>query len=112
MFFAGVTFYYHLCFASKYSLTIRICICVLVCWIEYSGVIRKSVATVLTVINQKEMGELRKFYATKKFKPLNLREKKTRAIRRRLTPAQASKLTSREAKRAQYFPLRKFAIKA
>merc|ERR1712137_1414775 len=52
------------------------------------NVVRKSIAIVLTVVNQKEMSELRKFYANKKYAPLNLRPKKTRAIRRRLTKNQ------------------------
>ncbi|GJS66386.1 hypothetical protein Tco_0680950 [Tanacetum coccineum] len=40
--------------------------------------------------------------------PLDLRPKKTRAIRRRLTKHQASLKTERE----KFFPLRKYAIKA
>merc|ERR1712151_780332 len=42
-------------------------------------VMRKSIAVVMTVINQKEMEEYRKFYSNSKYKPLNLRVKKTRA---------------------------------
>merc|ERR1712157_456655 len=67
-------------------------------------VVRKSIAVVLTVINQKEMSELRKFYAGKKYKPLNLRAKKTRAIRRRLTKRQLRTKTLRQQKKAAYFP--------
>merc|ERR1712226_235933 len=37
-------------------------------------VVRKSIAVVMTVINQKEIAEYRKFYAESKYKPLNLRE--------------------------------------
>ena len=44
--------------------------------------------------------------------PLDLRPKKTRAIRRALTPAQKAMVTVKEAKRKQNFPQRKFAIKA
>ena len=46
---------------------------------------RKSIARVLTVMNQTQKTELRKFYAGKKYKPLDLRPKLTRAMRRRLT---------------------------
>merc|ERR1712126_698428 len=42
-------------------------------------VVRKSIARVLTVTNQKQKAELRKFYAGKKAKPLDLRKKLTRA---------------------------------
>merc|ERR1711971_1452919 len=70
-------------------------------------VVRKSIATVLTVINQKEMSELRKFYATKKYQPLNLRAKKTRSIRQRLTKHQLGLKTLRQQKRDNYFPARK-----
>jgi len=48
--------------------------------------VRKSIARVLTVINQKQRQNLREFYKNKKYLPLDLRYKKTRAIRRRLTP--------------------------
>merc|ERR1712115_2373 len=48
--------------------------------------VRKSVARVLTVINQKQKENLRRFYRNKKYKPKDLRPKKTRAIRRQLTP--------------------------
>jgi hypothetical protein len=39
----------------------------------------------LTVINQKARQNLREYYKDKKYKPLDLRPKKTRAIRRRLS---------------------------
>lgn len=52
---------------------------------EHSATVRKSIARVLTVINQKARQNLREYYKDKKYKPLDLRPKKTRAIRRRLT---------------------------
>ena len=52
------------------------------------GVVRKSIARVMTVMNQQTKLSLREQYADKKNIPKELREKKTRAIRRRLTPAQ------------------------
>ncbi|CAN6846578.1 unnamed protein product [Brassica oleracea] len=74
-------------------------------------VVRKSIAQVLTVISQKQKLALREAYKSKKFLPLDLRPKKTRAIRRRLTKHQASLKTEREKKKDMYFPLRKYAIK-
>ncbi|KAB1226053.1 60S ribosomal protein L35, partial [Morella rubra] len=66
---------------------------------------------VLTVISQKQKAALREAYKKKKYLPLDLRPKKTRAIRRRLTKHQASLKTEREKKREMYFPMRKYAIK-
>jgi hypothetical protein len=43
----------------------------------------------LTVINQKARQNLREYYKDKKYKPLDLRPKKTRAIRRHLTKVYA-----------------------
>ncbi|KAH9701065.1 60S ribosomal protein L35-4 [Citrus sinensis] len=74
-------------------------------------VVRLSIAQVLTVISQKQKAALREAYKNKKFLPLDLRPKKTRAIRRRLTKHQASLKTEREKKREMYFPMRKYAIK-
>ena len=75
------------------------------------GVVRKSIARVLTVRSQKTKAELRKKYAGAGEKlPKSLREKKTRAIRRRLTPEQANKKTVKATTRANNFPLRKFAV--
>ena len=53
-----------------------------------SKVVRTSIARVLTVISQKQKAALREAYKTKKRLPLDLRPKKTRAIRRRLTKHQ------------------------
>merc|ERR1712226_1732476 len=75
-------------------------------------VVRKSIAVVLTVINQQELSASRDFYSQQKYKPLNLRAKKTRAIRRRLTSEQLSLKTSRAIKKDAYFPMRKYAVKA
>lgn len=52
---------------------------------KYSATVRKSVARVLTVMNQKARQNLREYYKKKNYLPLDLRAKKTRAIRRRLT---------------------------
>jgi hypothetical protein len=52
---------------------------------DSSATVRKSIARVLTVMNQKARLNLREYYKNKKYLPLDLRPKKTRAIRRRLT---------------------------
>ncbi|XP_047332428.1 60S ribosomal protein L35-like [Impatiens glandulifera] len=74
-------------------------------------IVRLSIAQVLTVISQKQKSALREVYKNKKYLPLDLRPKKTRAIRKRLTKHQASLKTEREKKKEIYYPLRKFAIK-
>ncbi|PNX75640.1 60S ribosomal protein l35-like, partial [Trifolium pratense] len=51
-------------------------------------VVRLSIAQVLTVISQKQKATSREVYKNKKYLPLDLRPKKTRAIRRRLTKHQ------------------------
>ena len=73
-------------------------------------VVRKSIARVLTVSNQAKKADLRKFYADKKYAPLGIRPKMTRAIRKRLTKAQAAKKTVKQAKKDAHFPLRKYAV--
>merc|ERR1712216_410301 len=75
-------------------------------------VVRKNIALVLTVINETQKGALRQHYAGLKYAPLDLRAKKTRAIRRRLTQNEAGKKTNRQTARAALFPLRKYAVKA
>ncbi|KAI9007249.1 ribosomal L29 protein-domain-containing protein [Gaertneriomyces semiglobifer] len=70
--------------------------------------VRKNIARVNTVISQTQREQLRIFYKGKKYIPLDLRVKKTRAIRQRLTAFEASRKTVRQAKREQHFPLRKY----
>ena len=76
------------------------------------GVVRKSIARVLTVYNQTTKSKLKEKYAGERFVPMDLREKKTRAIRRRLTSEQLAKKTVKQTKKDNYFPQRKFAVKA
>merc|ERR1712125_202419 len=73
-------------------------------------VVRKNIARVLTVINETQKGALRQHYNGLKYAPLDLRAKKTRAIRRRLTKFEASLKTKRQTARAALFPLRKYAV--
>jgi len=74
--------------------------------------VRKAIAKVLTVINAQQRHQLRLFYKGKKYLPLDLRPKKTRAIRRRLTDHESSLKTAKEKKKQTHFPQRKFAVKA
>lgn len=92
-------------------------------------VLRKSIARCLTVINNnsknKAIENLRKRTTTDengnkverviknikvKHLPTNLRVKKTRAMRKALTKAQAKKVNVRVLKRRLNFPLRRFAV--
>ena len=77
-----------------------------------SKVVRKSIARVLTVINQTQKAELRVFYKDKDLMPLDLRFKKTRAIRKSLTKEQKALKTEKQRKKEKHFPLRKYAVKA
>lgn len=76
------------------------------------AVVRKNIARVMTVVNQKARTEMRKQVEGKKRVPKQLREKKTRAIRRALSPGQKAKRTVRVSKKVLNFPARKFALKA
>ena len=74
-------------------------------------VVRLSKAQVLTVIRQNQLKNLRVAFAGKKYIPIDLRPKKTRAIRRRLTAEEAGAKTAKMAKKDSYFPNRKYSIK-
>jgi len=74
--------------------------------------VRKSIARVLTVMNQTQKQELRKVYQGKKYKPLDLRLRQTRAIRRRLSKSEQNRKTEKQKKKLAHFPLRKYAVKA
>ncbi|XP_060927969.1 large ribosomal subunit protein uL29-like [Limanda limanda] len=75
-------------------------------------VVRKSIARVLTVINQTQKENLRKFYKGKKYKPLDLRPRKTRALRRRLNKHEESLRTKKQQRKDLLYSIRKFAVKA
>ncbi|KAL4229906.1 60S ribosomal protein L35 [Mactra antiquata] len=75
-------------------------------------VVRKSIARVLTVIHQTQKENLRKFYRNKRFKPKDLRPKKTRALRRALTSHEKSLKTAKQMRKERLYPMRKFAVKA
>ena len=67
----------------------------------------------LTVINQTTKAQLRVHYKDKDQPlPLDLRFKKTRAIRKSLTKEQKALKTEKQRKKEKHFPLRKYAVKA
>merc|ERR1739841_484266 len=75
-------------------------------------VVRKSIARVLTVYNQTQRSKLQKAYRKRAYKPLDFRMKQTHAIRNRPTKHQQGLKTTKAQKKAAYFPVRKYAIKA
>ncbi|XP_063707519.1 large ribosomal subunit protein uL29 [Culicoides brevitarsis] len=75
-------------------------------------VVRKSIARCYIVMNQKTKENLRKLYKGKKFRPLDLRQKKTRAMRKALSPQDAKRITLKEQRKRSVYPQRKFAVKA
>ena len=64
--------------------------------------------TVMCVI----VAEARNVWEKKKYLPIDLRYKKTRAIRRALTTHERTQKTLRQQKKDQNFPQRRFALKA
>merc|ERR1719330_2240334 len=58
----------------------------------------------LYVMHQKQKDNLRKFYRGKKYKPQDLRPKKTRAIRKALTPHEKALKTLKATRKARAFP--------
>ncbi|KDN36515.1 putative ribosomal protein L35 [Tilletiaria anomala UBC 951] len=74
--------------------------------------VRKSIARVLTVMNQKQRANLREFYKGKKYQPLDLRAKKTRALRRALTKDEKNAVTVREHKKQVHFQNKRYVLKA
>ena len=94
--------------------------------------LRKQIARVLTIIRENKKTEVINSLRTRVSKevkdgkeeeikttiknlkmkhiPIDLRPKKTRAMRRRLTKFQSKKLTLKQLKRKLNFPMRKFAV--
>jgi len=63
-------------------------------------------------MTQQKRQQVAEQYKNKKFLPLDMRAKKTRAIRRRLTKHESSLVTERQKKKNIHFSKRKYAIKA
>lgn len=74
--------------------------------------VRKNIARVLTVMNIKQRASLREFYKGKKYQPIDLRAKKTRALRRKLTKFEQKQITERQHKKDVHFGVRRYVIKA
>ncbi|TMW45610.1 hypothetical protein DOY81_009310, partial [Sarcophaga bullata] len=74
-------------------------------------VVRKAIARVYIVMHQKQKENLRKVYKNKKYKPLDLRKKKTRAIRKALSARDANRKTLKEIRKRSIYPQRKYAVK-
>ncbi|KAK5123193.1 60S ribosomal protein L35 [Meristemomyces frigidus] len=74
--------------------------------------VRKSIARVLTVINTNQRHQLRIFYEKKKYLPLDLRPKQTRAMRRALSKEDAARVTEKQSKKQRHFPQRNYMVKA
>lgn len=82
------------------------------CFLCCSGLVRKSIARILTVVSQTQKANLRKFYAGKKWKPYDLRPKKTRAIRKALTKSELNIRNRKQIRKAALYPKRLYAVKA
>merc|ERR1712221_30889 len=67
--------------------------------------VRKSIGRCLTVINQTQKAAIRKHYQGKKYKPIDLRPKKTRALRRKLNKHQESLKTSKQQKNDRLYAM-------
>merc|ERR1712100_275720 len=74
--------------------------------------VRKNIAKVLTVLNEKRRSAAKDAFAKKKYTPYDLRLKKTRAFRRRMTKFEQTRQTARQQKKADNFKLRKYAVAA
>lgn len=79
---------------------------------NFSRVVRKAIARVFIVMHQKQKANLRTFYKNKKYKPLDLRPKKTRAIRRALSKHDAQLKTRKEIRRNYKNLPRTYAVRA
>lgn len=73
-------------------------------------VTRKAIARVLTVITEKKRNALREQYKNKKLKPLDLRPRLTRKLRRALTKDEKKAVQLRILKRKLNFPPRSFTV--
>lgn len=65
--------------------------------------VRKAIARVLTVLSEKRRDAARAMHKDAKHTPKDLRYKKTRAFRRRLSPAEAKKMTLKQQKKHDNF---------
>ena len=73
---------------------------------------RKAIARVLTVITEKRRAAARTTHKDAKRTPRDLRHKKTRAFRRRLSKDQAKKMTLKQQKKHDNFKLKNYSLLA
>merc|ERR1711939_437167 len=74
--------------------------------------VRKNIAKVLTVLNERRRAEARDAFAKKRYTPYDLRQKKTRAFRRKLSRHERTKQTLKAHKKSSDNKMRKFALAA
>ena len=74
--------------------------------------VRKNIAKVLTVLSEKRISAAKTEFKKKRYTPVDLRLKKSRAFRRRLSPFEQKKMTVRGAKKAAATKQRKFSVSA
>eukprot|EP00792_Barthelona_sp_PAP020_P005872 TRINITY_DN2834_c0_g1_i1.p1 TRINITY_DN2834_c0_g1~~TRINITY_DN2834_c0_g1_i1.p1 ORF type:complete len:117 (+),score=16.86 TRINITY_DN2834_c0_g1_i1:44-394(+) len=73
---------------------------------------RKGIAKINTSIRQIQLAELREEYKGKSLKPIIIRRKFTRAMRRQLSEKQLNAKVPRQIKREKAFPKRVYAVTA
>eukprot|EP00829_Urostomides_striatus_P014146 TRINITY_DN408_c0_g1_i2.p1 TRINITY_DN408_c0_g1~~TRINITY_DN408_c0_g1_i2.p1 ORF type:complete len:128 (+),score=43.33 TRINITY_DN408_c0_g1_i2:37-420(+) len=73
-------------------------------------VLRKDIARLLTIINEKRRDAASQAFKKKKYKPIDQRVKGTRASRRKLTIYERTRKTLKEQKKRNCNPSRKFAL--
>lgn len=71
---------------------------------------RKRIANILTVVSQKMKEQLHAEYEGKKYKPLDLRPKLTRKLRKALKPEELALQTEKQKARAYRYRQKRFAI--
>jgi len=76
------------------------------------SVVRKSILRIHIVMNTKQKENLRRFYKGKKFIPLDLRPKLTRAKRKAMTKKELGMKTRKQRRKESSQPKRIFAIRA
>merc|ERR1712110_244684 len=72
--------------------------------------VRKNIAKVLTVLNEKARAKARDGFKKKRYTPYDLRQKKTRAFRRKMTRFERTRTTKRQQKKADNSKVRKYAV--
>merc|ERR1712100_648200 len=74
--------------------------------------VRKNIAKVLTVLNEKRRKDARDKFAKKRYTPYDLRQKNTRAFRRKMTKFESNRTTKRAQKKLDNSKVRKSAVAA